>query len=168
MKNVLLFCALLICVLLSSRPAAAATIAVPAGGNLQTALNSAQPGDVITLAAGATFTGNFVLPAKLGSTTYITVRSAAADASLPSATARITPAYAASLPKIVAAGTGAAIRTATGANYWRLQFLEIVANASGAGDIVQLGRGSIETVAANQSHHLILDRVYIHGRKDTG
>ena len=168
MKNVPLFCALLICVLLSSRPAGAATIAVSAGGNLQTALNSAQPGDVITLAAGATFTGNFVLPAKPGSTTYITVRSAAADVSLPAATARITPAYAAYLPKIVAAGTGAAIRTATGANYWRLQFLEIVANASGAGDIVQLGRGSIETVAANQSHHLILDRVYIHGRKDTG
>ena len=168
MKNALWFCVLLICVLLSSRAGEAATIAVPAGGNLQAALNSAQPGDVITLPAGATFTGNFTLPAKPGSTTYITVRSAAADTSLPPVTGRITPAFAAYLPKIVAAGTGAAIKTATGANYWRLQFLEIVANPTGAGDIVQLGRGGTETVAANQSHHLILDRVYIHGRKDTG
>ena len=44
----------------------AATIAVPAGGDLQAALNAAQPGDVITLAPGATYTGNFVLPNKGG------------------------------------------------------------------------------------------------------
>ena len=37
----------------------AGTINVPAGGDLQGALTSAQPGDNIILAAGATFTGNF-------------------------------------------------------------------------------------------------------------
>ena len=42
------------------------TIAVAAGGNFQGALNAAQPGDVITLQAGATFTGPFALPAKPG------------------------------------------------------------------------------------------------------
>src|SRR6266567_1177975 len=90
------------CVLIatSSRSAAAATIAVRAGGDLQTALNNAQPGDVITLEAGATFTGNFVLPNKVGSTDYITVRSSAADTALPSAGVRMTPAYANVLPKI--------------------------------------------------------------------
>ena len=165
MKSALWVCVLLVCVLLSSR-VDAATIAVKAGGDLQAALNSAKPGDIVTLEAGATFTGNFTLPAKTG-TTYITVRSSAPDTSFPATTARMTPAYAAKLPKIVGAGTGPAVKTAAKGNYWRLQFLEIVANASGAGDIVQLGRGS-ETVAANQAHHLILDRVYVHGRKDKG
>jgi hypothetical protein len=42
------------------------TINVPAGGDLQAAIYNAQPGDMITLQAGATFTGNFVLPNKSG------------------------------------------------------------------------------------------------------
>jgi hypothetical protein len=154
-------------VLVGAPSADAAIIAVKAGGDLQAALNNARPGDTITLEAGATFTGNYTLPAKGSSTSYIVVRSSAADSALPVAGARMTPAYASKLPKIVGAGTGAAIKTATNAHYWRLEFLEIVANATGTGDIVQLGRGS-ETVAANQAHHLIIDRVYIHGRTDKG
>ncbi len=167
MKNALLSCVLMICGLLGSGAVEAATIAVAAGGDLQAALNSAKPGDVITLPAGATFTGNFTLPAKTGSTSYITLRSAAADTAFPAATARITPSHASLLPKIVGAGSSPALKTAAKANYWRLQFLEIVANANGAGDIVVLGSGS-ETVAANQPHHLIVDRVYVHGRTDKG
>src|SRR5262245_44705360 len=42
------------------------TIAVSGGGNLQSALDQAQPGDLILLQAGASFTGNFVLPNKTG------------------------------------------------------------------------------------------------------
>ena len=167
MKNALLICVLMICGLLRLWLVEAATIAVAAGGDLQAALNSAKPGDVITLPAGATFTGNFTLPAKAGSTSYITLRSAAADTALPAATARITPSHASLLPKIVGAGSSPALKTAARASYWRLQFLEIVANANGAGDIVVFGSGS-ETVAANQSHHLIVDRVYVHGRTDKG
>ena len=37
--------------------ARAATLAVPAGGSLQSALNAAQPGDVITLEPGVTYVG---------------------------------------------------------------------------------------------------------------
>src|SRR5687768_2764070 len=62
--------------------AAAAVIAVNAGDDLQAALNSAAPGDTITLQAGATFAGDFVLPVKEGST-YITIRSSAPNGSLP-------------------------------------------------------------------------------------
>src|SRR5687767_8873221 len=36
------------------------------GGDLQFALNAAQPGDTIVLQAGAVFTGNFTMPAKSG------------------------------------------------------------------------------------------------------
>src|SRR5215216_3963413 len=43
------------------------TITVAAGGNFQTALNSANPGDTIVVEAGATFVGNFTLPNKTGS-----------------------------------------------------------------------------------------------------
>ena len=41
-----------------------ATITVPVNGDLQAALDTARPGDVILLEAGASYTGNFRLPAK--------------------------------------------------------------------------------------------------------
>jgi len=46
------------------------TIRVPAGGNLQAALNSAKPGDVIILQAGAKFQGNFTLPNTTGAASW--------------------------------------------------------------------------------------------------
>ena len=50
-------------VLMCAASASAATIPVPAGGNLQQAINSASPGDTIALAPGVSFIGNFTLPA---------------------------------------------------------------------------------------------------------
>src|SRR5690242_12773143 len=91
--------AVLLCAAAPVSHASAATRSVAAGGDLQAAIDAAQPGDVIELQAGATFLGNFVLPVKAGSS-YITIRSSAADASLPNATTRITPAYSALLPRI--------------------------------------------------------------------
>ena len=157
--------AMCVCVWLSSAPpAAAATIAVPAGGDLQAALNAAQPGDVITLAPGATYAGNFVLPNKGAVSDYITIRSAAPDASLPPAGVRITPADAAQLPKIRSANSASALRTAAAANHWKLQFLEFQANQGGYGDIIALGAGdSTQTELAQVPYALVLDRVYIHG-----
>src|SRR4051812_10584883 len=60
-------------------------IVVSAGGNLQAALNLAQPGQVVQVQAGATFDGNFILPVKTGSGT-ITVRTSTPDAQLPANT----------------------------------------------------------------------------------
>jgi hypothetical protein len=51
----------------------AATLTVSAGGNLQAALDAAQPGDVIELEPGAVFVGQFKLRAKSG---VVTLRSA--------------------------------------------------------------------------------------------
>ena len=55
------------------------TITVSAGGNLQNAINAAVPGDVVVLAAGATFSGNFYLPKKTG-TGWVTIRTSTSDA----------------------------------------------------------------------------------------
>jgi hypothetical protein len=153
-----------VCLLANASLASAATIAVPAGGKLQDAIDAAQPGDVITLEPGATYVGSFVLRDKGAINDYITIRSAAPDASLPPAGTRITPAYAALLPKIKSTTSTSAIRTAIGANHWKLQFLEFQANFAGYGEIVSLGKGdSTQTMASQAPYALILDRIYVHG-----
>ena len=138
-------------------------IAVPAGGDFQAALNAAQPGDVITLQAGATFTGPFTLPNKAG-TGWITVRTSAPDSSLPAPGTRVTPSYAAVMPKIVAgSNVGPAIQAASGAHHFR--FIGIEAKPlPGAKTfrIIELGTGG-ETSTATLPHDIIIDRCYIHG-----
>jgi hypothetical protein len=144
--------------------ASAATINVPIGGDLQAALNAAQPGDVITLQPGASYVGNFVLPNKGAQTAFITIRSAAADSALPPAGVRITPAYAAQLPKIHSANSTAALRTAAATNHWKLMCLEFQANQNGYGDIIDLGAGDTsQTLLTQVPYALVLDRVYVHG-----
>src|SRR6187551_820226 len=107
-----------------------ATTFVPAGGNLQAAINAARPGDTITLDPGATYVGNFRLPVH-GGDTYITIRSAASDSALPATDARISPAYSAQLPKLRSGNTSPVIATRAGAAFWRLMFLEFQANTRG-------------------------------------
>src|SRR5262249_38660671 len=58
------------------------TITVNPGGDLQSALDQAQPGDVILLQAGAPFTGNFLLPNKTGGD-WTTFRTSTPDQILP-------------------------------------------------------------------------------------
>lgn len=116
--------------------AASSYITVPAGGNLQAALDAAQPGDTIFLEPGATFVGNFVLPAHSSTATaFITIRSAASDTLLPSQGVRINPSFAPHLPKLRSPNNSPALATAAWAHHYRLQFLEFLANAEGAGDI---------------------------------
>jgi hypothetical protein len=145
--------------------AEAATRTVNAGGDLQAALNAAQPGDTIVLQAGATFVGNFKLPQKTG-TSFITIRSSAADTALPAAGVRMTPTYAALLPRIQSNQNGPALRTVGAAGYWRLLFLEFspaVSNASA--NLVEFGAAdSTQTTLATVPQHLVLDRCYLHGQ----
>ncbi len=144
--------------------ARAATIAVPAGGDLQAALDAAKAGDTITLADGASYVGNFTLPNKGTLSDYITIRTAAPDGALPGANVRITPAYAAQLPKISSPNSSAAMRTAAGANHYRLMFLEFQSNYKGYGDIIDLGQGdTTQTQLSQVPYALVLDRIYVHG-----
>jgi hypothetical protein len=148
---------------------AAATINVPAGGNFQTALNSAHAGDVIMLAAGAAFQGPFVLPVNSGSS-YITIRTSAADSALPPAGTRIDPSYSGVLPKLVAdASTDLAIiSTVAGSNHFMFIGVEITPT-SGASlfQLVQLALGS-ETSLSQLPTDFVFDRCYLHGDPKNG
>jgi hypothetical protein len=142
---------------------AAQTVVVPASGNLQEALNRAQPGDTILLARGATYLGNFTLPATDTGDRPITVRTAA-DEGLPPEGERITPDAAAVLAKIKSPNNAPALATAPGAHGWRIALLEFQANRNGEGDIITLGDGSsAQASLAKVPSGLALDRLYIHG-----
>jgi uncharacterized protein YjdB len=141
------------------------TIFVPAGGDLQKALNDAQRGDVITLAAGATYTGSFTLPQKAGSG-WITIRPEA-SVSLPAEGTRMSPAQASKLPKLITPGTEAALRTAPRASQYRIVGVEIAAAPSVTLNygLVLFGDGSEAQNSLDLvPSHLILDRVYVHGQ----
>ena len=151
---------------ISARPIHAATITVSAGGNLQSALNAAQPGDTIVLQAGASFTGPFTLPAKSAtSTDYITIRTSTPDSALPSSTTRISPADSALLPKILSPGSGQpALLTANGAHHYKLigiEFRTVDASAFSY-ELVELGDGgSGQNSLDKVPHHLIVDHCLI-------
>jgi hypothetical protein len=144
-------------------PLAAQTIFVAAGGNLQQALNAAQPGNTILLQEGAEFVGNFVLPVKTGDG-WITIRSSAPDSVLPAPGVRIRPADAPHLARLRSPNSLAVLRTAAGTHHWALRYLELAANQNGVGDILQLGDGSsAQTTLDMVPHDITLQHVFVHG-----
>jgi len=148
-------------------PPTGQTIAVPDGGDFQAALDNAQPGDAIMLQAGATYTGNFTLRNKPGSG-WITIRTSAADASLPPAGTRITPAFSNVLPKVVTATTNTPVLQAeAGAHHYRFIGVEFgVAAGAAVWNLIELGSG-LETSVAQLPHHIVFDRCYLHGTTTT-
>jgi hypothetical protein len=141
------------------------TIAVPAGGDLQAALDAAQPGDTITLEAGATYSGTIHLLRKDGDA-WITLRTATSDADFIPPGQRATPADAASMPKIVAPAGLPAIDTEPGAHHYRLIGLELTPiDKVDVYVLLQLGDPT-DPVADNLPHHIVLDRLYVHGFPD--
>jgi hypothetical protein len=148
------------------RNVSAATIAVPAGGDLHAALMNARPGDTITLEPGATYVGNFTLPNKDGAE-FITIRTAGADAVAESQ--RIGTAAAASFAKFRSPNTQPVVQTAPGAHHWRLMLLELQGAATGTGELLALGSGSSSQRSLRDvPHDLVVDRCYIHGDASAG
>ena len=139
------------------------TIDVPAGGDLQAALNQVQPGGTIRLAAGATYTGNFKLPAK-GGTSFIVITT---NTALPPAGTRIDPSYRTRLATIKSPNGASALATAAGASYYRIVGVSFDANVDGAGEVIALGRDA-QTTLAEVPHHIELDRVLITGDAAVG
>jgi hypothetical protein len=164
---------------LADTPAPGTRITVNAGGDLQSALNSANCGDTISLQSGAVFSGNFSIPAKsCDDQHWIIIRTSAPDSALPPEGTRINPCYAgvASLPgrpvfkcpavknvmaKIIfngAAGDGP-IRFQQGANHYRFIGLEITRGSPQA-HLWDLVTPMQDTYAAD---HLVFDRLWLHG-----
>src|SRR2546429_1222426 len=138
---------------------------VPAGGDLQSALNSAQPGDAIVLQAGASYTGNFTLPVTSGSG-WIYIQSSALS-SLPAAGTRVGPGQASLMPKIVSPNTAPAISTAAGAHHFRFVGVEITTTWAST-SATNYGLVALEAPGGNTSlaqvpTDIVFDRCYIHG-----
>ena len=139
------------------------TIHVPPDGDLQEAIDEAEPGDAITLTPGATYRGPFELPRKDGER-WIVIASAAKN--LPPAGTRVSPSDASKMPKLVAE-SGSVFRAEPGAHHYRLVGLEIApAEGKALTNLVELGLDdrAIETLP----HHVIIDRCYVHGDRKEG
>lgn len=153
---------------LAAAPPGPAVHLVRAGDDLQAAIDAARPGDELRLAAGATFTGNFVLPNFEGETA-VTIRTDLPDAQLPGPNHRISPDAAARFARIVSPNSAPAIRTAPAAHHWRLEFLEFPATRNGAGDIIAIGDSSAAQSQPGQvPHDIVLDHLYVHGDPAAG
>lgn len=134
-------------------------INVRRGGNLQTALNQARPGDTIVLEAGAEFVGSFQLPNKEGEG-VITIQSSRA-AELPE-NVSVKPEQSALMPKIVSTGKGApAIDTAPRAHHYRFVGVEFSSKGDYVYNLVNLGADDYKKLD-EFPHHFEFDRVYVH------
>lgn len=137
---------------------AQAQIVVNAGDNLQTALNNVTAGQTIMIQAGATFTGNFTLPTKVG-TAEILVRTATPDASFPPDTARVAASDEALMPVIATANSSPALTTSGATANWRFQGIAFTAGTS-TGDIITIG-DSVSTTVAALPANIVFDRCII-------
>ena len=162
---------------MADTPAPGSVITVNAGGNLQSALNSAQCGNTIELQAGATFTGVFQFPAKnCDNSHWIIVRTSSPDSALPAEGQRLTPCYAGVasllgrpqypcnnpqnvLAKLILSGGGdGPVMFQSGANHYRLIGLELTrpAGVKGSPALITMGNGGT-------ANYIVLDRSWLHG-----
>lgn len=159
---------------MAGTPAPGARTMVPAGANLQQALNNAHCGDTLLLQAGATFTGNYSLPAKAcDDQHWIVIRTSAPDSALPAEGKRISPCYAgvASLPgrpsfscatptKVMArlvASTAGPVTLASSSSHYRIgPGLEITRPLTSSMYVDLI-------VASGAANHIVIDRDWIHG-----
>jgi len=161
-------CALgLVATMATAGTAAAADVYVSSATAFQAALNAAQGGDTIYLAPG-TYSGNFKLPVH-GGAGYVTVRTAPGAIPLPPAGTRITPDVSSGLARLVSPNSSQALRTAAGAAFWRLELFEVAAGPFTSTTLIDLGDGSpTQNDLSQVPHHLVLDRLYVHGDRLLG
>jgi hypothetical protein len=147
-------------------------IDVPAGGDLQAAIDRAAPGSTILLASGATYVGHFRLTAKAdgdGASRPITIRTGGDISGLPGGDERVRVEHAARLAKLQSPDRQPVLRTAAGARHWRLELLEFPATRDGVGDIITLGSGDAsQSERSSIPGDIVLDRIYVHGDPEKG
>ena len=137
------------------------SIHVPAGGDLQSALNAARLGDTITLQAGATYTGPFVLPRKEGSD-WLVIRTNTPDSKFDrESVQRVGPSQAPLMARLIAP-RGAVLTLAPEAHHYYVVGLEL-SPAPGTFLYSLVGPAVEARSDAEQFHHVVLDRCYLHG-----
>ena len=144
-------------------------VRVPAGADLQAAIEAAQPGDELLLAPGASYIGNFYLRDKGSSTAWITIRTDLSDGAIGAPGTRMTPSRAASanLAKILTPNIYSTLTTDLTAHHYRFTGVEIGTTSGVAMNaIVRLGDASSQNSLSTTANNLILDRTYIHGQAD--
>jgi hypothetical protein len=152
-------------------PSTAAVITVCASGcdygngQLQQAINTAQPGTTILLQAGHTYAGTFALPAKSGDD-WIVIRTNTPDVQLPPADQRMTPDFSTLLPRLQAPAGQTALTFASGAHHYYLMGLEVT-SAGYSFDLIRAGDGT-QNALDDLPHDIVFDRLYIHGHPTLG
>lgn len=165
---IILFCfALPLCV---SAMMQGATINLPAGGDLQAAINSANPGDTIVLQADASYVcasdQGCVLPNKAGSG-YITIRSSR-YAEIPVRdffSKEPTPDVAKLMARVTTAFAAQPVFSAApGAHNYKLLGLNLQPANNGNGTrIVELGvSGDAQKTAEQMPHDFVIDKSWLH------
>jgi hypothetical protein len=144
-----------------------AILNVPAGGNLQAALNKAQLGDTIVLQAGATFRGPFMLPNKTAGSGWIYVVSSHLS-NLPAPGTRVGPANAANMPKLLAPNYNSALKTVANSHHFRFVGIEFAPAPGTTNTYVLVRIGNSDASPATLAHHIVFDRCYVHGIPNTG
>jgi len=143
-------------------------IQVKQGDDLQAALDNAHIGDIIELEAGATFTGNYLLPAKNGPG-WITIRTSK-YADLPPGGSRITPADTPLLAKIQTSNTQAALTSKYRAHNYKFHGIEFTTTNNLTYNIVRFGHNGLQNGFPpgvwDLPHHIQFHHCYIHGTPD--
>lgn len=136
---------------------------------LQQAIDDAQLGTTILLQPGMTYTPlddrGFILKNKTSGTGWIIIRPSAPNTSLPASGTRMTSSYMSVLPKIIISTVGNyAMSCEASAHHYRVIGLEFMVptDVARSGAFVMCS-SALETTLASQSHHIIFDRVYVHG-----
>jgi Right handed beta helix region len=131
--------------------------------SVQAAINAAELGDTIVVHAGATFTGNFVLPQKKGTGEIVIQSSRLSE--LPEGV-RVNPSQSALFAKLQTSNSDPVIKTEAGAHHYRFQGIEVSTTTAKVTvyDLIRFGEGRREQKTLDSvPHHLVVDRCYIHG-----
>src|SRR5437870_2968611 len=147
----------------SPQCAAGNFLTVNAGDNLQTVINAASLGQTILITSGTTFTGNFTLPVKSGST-CLTIQSS----NPPPVGVRVSPSSV-GFAKLQTNNSSPVIATAASSHDYCLIGLELTTTASNTGDLITFGDGSAsQNMLSLVPTRLSIERSYVHGNATSG
>jgi len=133
--------------------------------DLQGAVNSARPGDVIALQAGVVFKGSLTLPKK-SEDGWITIRTNVPDGRFPGPGTRVSPSDARLMP-VIESDAESAIQADAGAHHYRFIGIEIRPKAGDyVKNLIMLGAGA--NTVDDLPHHIVFERCYVHGDPQVG